>query len=294
MKIIPLPNYGGVFPIMQAGADKSYHTGEEFEKYYDQLLQIKDLKLIVFDPLASFVHADVNADPAAGAALMGLTAKMATETGATVLLCHHMAKIKDSEPPSTPEEARNLIRGTSALVDGVRFAYAVWNVRHAEGEKRADKIGVEYKRNMFFDGAVVKSNGPADREIRKFVRDMNTGLLVDKSDELVRIEIDEKEEKVIELYRWIERCEREGNALTHQAGQNALHVRSLDADCPEILKNISIGSFTNYLNTLMNEPHRMVKKYTLSRYGNGKVWLGTLNGLMSRGEYVNVTARDNL
>ena len=294
MKIIPLPNYGGVFPIMQVGSDKSYYSGEEFEKYYDQLLQIKDLKLIVFDPLASFVHADVNADPAAGAALMGLTAKMATETGATVLLCHHMAKIKDNEPPSTPEEARNLIRGTSALVDGVRFAYAVWNVKHAEGDKRSKKIGVEYKRNMFFDGAVVKSNGPADREIRKFVRDMNTGLLVDRSDELLRIDIDEKEEKVIELYRWIERCEREGKALTHQSGQNALHVRSSDADCPDILKNISIGSFTNHLNTLMNEPHRIVQKYTLSRYGNGKVWLGTLNGLMSRGEYVNVTARDNL
>jgi len=256
------------------------------------LLQIKDLKLIVFDPLASFVHADVNADPAAGAALMGLTAKMATETGATVLLCHHMAKIKDNDPPSTPEEARNLIRGTSALVDGVRFAYAVWNVRHSEGEKRSDKIGVEYKRNMFFDGAVVKSNGPADREIRKFVRDMNTGLLVDRSDELITIEKSEREEKIIELYRWIERCEREGKALTHQAGQNALEIRKDDYDCPEILKNVKKESFTNYVNKLLKD--KFIEKYTLSRYGNGKVWLGTLNGLMSRGEYVNVTARDNL
>ena len=137
MRIIPLPNYGGVFPIMQQGMDKSYHSGEEFEKYYDQILQIKNLKLIVFDPLASFVHADVNSDPAAGAALMGLMAKIATETGATVLLCHHMAKVKDNDPPKTPEEARNLIRGTSALVDGVRFAYAIWNVTTKTGKDRA-------------------------------------------------------------------------------------------------------------------------------------------------------------
>ena len=51
-------------------------------------------------------------------------------------------------------------------------------------------------------------------------------------------------------------------------------------------------SFTNYVNKLLKD--KFIEKYTLSRYGNGKVWLGTLNGLMSRGEYVNVTARDNL
>ena len=35
-----------------------------FDKLYEQILQMNDLKLIIFDPLASFVHADVNADPA--------------------------------------------------------------------------------------------------------------------------------------------------------------------------------------------------------------------------------------
>ena len=46
-----------------------YSTSQEFERIYEQILQISNLKLIIFDPLASFVHADVNADPAAGAAL---------------------------------------------------------------------------------------------------------------------------------------------------------------------------------------------------------------------------------
>ena len=31
-----------------------------------------------------------------GAALTGLLARMATETGASVLVCHHMTKIKDN------------------------------------------------------------------------------------------------------------------------------------------------------------------------------------------------------
>ena len=56
------------------------------------MLEIEDLALIVIDPMASFVHADVNADPAAGAAFMGLLAQISTETGATVMVNHHMAK----------------------------------------------------------------------------------------------------------------------------------------------------------------------------------------------------------
>jgi hypothetical protein len=54
-------------------------------RLYEQILQMNDLKLIIFDPLASFVHADVNSDPAAGAALDWFTGtESATETGASV------------------------------------------------------------------------------------------------------------------------------------------------------------------------------------------------------------------
>ena len=125
--VVPLPNEGGVFPIMMK-VDNTYATSPEFEKIYEEMLEIKDLALVIVDPMASFVHADVNADPAAGAAFMGLLAQIATETGATVIVNHHMAKIRDKEPITTPEEARNLIRGTSAIVDGVRAAFAVWQV----------------------------------------------------------------------------------------------------------------------------------------------------------------------
>ena len=91
LKVVPLPNVGGVFPILTE-VNGEFSTSQEFEKIYEQILKMKDLKLIVFDPLASFVHADVNADPAAGAALTGLLAQIATETGAAVLMCHHMTK----------------------------------------------------------------------------------------------------------------------------------------------------------------------------------------------------------
>ena len=291
MRIVPLPNYGGVFPIMQQGSDKSYYTGEQFEKYYEQLLQMKDLKLIVFDPLASFVHADVNADPAAGAALMSLVAKIASETGATVLLCHHMAKVKDSEPPKTPEEARNLIRGTSALVDGVRFAYAVWNVSSKIGKKMADSLNIEYHRNRFFDGAVVKSNGPADRNIKHFIRDLYTGLLEDKSEQLSAIHSgSEMDHRVETLYRWIEECEEEGKALTQMGDTNSIIVRLEEQNAPEVLRNLEQSTLNTYCQILQRNGR--IAKYNLSGQGR-RVWLGVEGGSLSRGEYMPTTARDN-
>ena len=291
MRIVPLPNYGGVFPIMQQGSDKSYYTGEQFEKYYEQLLQMKDPKLNVFDPLASFVHADVNADPAAGAALMSLVAKIASETGATVLLCHHMAKVKDSEPPKTPEEARNLIRGTSALVDGVRFAYAVWNVSSKIGKKMADSLNIEYHRNRFFDGAVVKSNGPADRNIKHFIRDLYTGLLEDKSEQLSAIHSgSEMDHRVETLYSWIEECEEEGKALTQMGDTNSIIVRLEEQNAPEVLRNLEQSTLNTYCQILQRNGR--IAKYNLSGQGR-RVWLGVEGGSLSRGEYMPTTARDN-
>ena len=43
---------------------------------------------MVFDPLASFIHADVTSDPAAGSFATGLLASLATETGAAVIVAH--------------------------------------------------------------------------------------------------------------------------------------------------------------------------------------------------------------
>ena len=291
LKVVPLPNVGGVFPIMTESHGE-FSTSEEFEKIYEQVLQIQNLKLIVFDPLASFVHADVNADPAAGAALTGLLAKMATETGASVLLCHHMTKIKEDAVVKTPEQARNLIRGTSALVDGVRSAFAVWQVDATRAKKMCERLGVPFQRNTCYDGAVVKSNGPAMRNIRHFIRDMNTGLLTDRTEEITAMNTGSAlEQKLDAMYQWILDCENNGIALTHMSGNNAVHRRSEDADTPEILKGVSKRSLEEYVRNLQDAGR--IDKFQLTPTG-GRVWLGSVDGPMSRGEYEATTARDNI
>ena len=296
LRILPLPNLGGVFPIMQK-FDNSYMMGEEFSRIYDQMLEMENLKLIVIDPLASFVHADVNADPAAGAAFMGLLAQIATESGATVIVNHHMAKIRDNDPVTTPEQARNLIRGTSAIVDGVRSAFAVWSVDEGVGRQRCRDLQIEYTRNGVFDGAVVKSNGPANREIRHFIRNPNTGLLEDRSIDIQALVMSQTQrDRLAHLVDLVRMRENAGRALTHDGKNDGLYnvVTESEPTEPCIIALKQAGAKTtvkNLVTTAMEQG--MIRKYALTTSGEEK-WLGTMDGPLARGEYERQTGRDNV
>ena len=295
LRILPLPNLGGVFPIMQK-FDNSYLMGEEFSRIYDQMLEMNTLKLIIIDPMASFVHADVNADPAAGAAFMSLLAQMATETGATVMVNHHMAKIRDNDPVTTPEQARNLIRGTSAIVDGVRSAFAVWSVDEGTGKQRCRDLQIEYTRNGVFDGAVVKSNGPANREIRHFIRNPDTGLLEDRSMDIRSLAMSSTvRDRLQHIAEFVRMREDEGRAVAHGGSDglyNAVQESNSGEPCVIYLKNAGKSST---MGDAITEACRLglIRKYTMTTGGSER-WLGTMDGPFSRGEYERQTGRDNI
>ena len=295
LRILPLPNLGGVFPIMQK-FDNSYLMGEEFSRIYDQMLEMNTLKLIIIDPMASFVHADVNADPAAGAAFMSLLAQMATETGATVMVNHHMAKIRDNDPVTTPEQARNLIRGTSAIVDGVRSAFAVWSVDEGTGRQRCRDLQLDYARNAVFDGAVVKSNGPANREIRHFIRNPDTGLLEDRSVDIRSLAMSSTiRDRLQHIAEFVRMREDEGRAVAHGGSDglyNAVQESNSGEPCVIYLKNA--GKLST-IGEAVTEACRLglIRKYTMTAGGSER-WLGTMDGPFSRGEYERQTGRDNI
>ena len=284
--IVPLPNEGGVFPIMMK-VDNTYATSPEFEKIYEEMLEIEDLALVVIDPMASFVHADVNADPAAGAAFMGLLAQISTETGATVMVNHHMAKIRDKEPITKPEEARNLIRGTSAIVDGVRSAFAVWQVDASLAQSRCTELNIEYTRNAVFDGAVVKSNGPANREIRHFIRNPNTGLLEDRTVDLKSSKQVMEKVKSREDYLFALIADREGRGIqmTNGGGTDGAYETIRTATHDDInaanLKRWAESTIIASVNKLMNDGR--IGRYKASRNTSRK-WLGVVGGRLHQEE----------
>ena len=213
--VVPLPNAGGPIPLVASGRNGPEATAH-FRNLQDQLAHIDDLKLVVLDPLSSFIHADVNADPAAGSFVTGLLAGLATETGAAVIVAHHMRKPQSNRPITTVEQARDAVRGTSAIVDGVRLVYALWPMFEEHQSSVFKALDEKPARNAVFQGAVVKANGSADRTIRTYLR-APTGLLVDITERLQERRTAAAELTEV-LVTSIARAAENGHPLTHTGG----------------------------------------------------------------------------
>ena len=209
-----------------------------------------NLALVVVDPLASFVLADINADPSHGAFVTGYFASLATKTKATFLMVHHMTKIDMKYPVRTPEHARNLIRGTSALVDGVRFAIGLWPAPESEAKTVCHKMEVPFKRNKVIYGAVVKSNGPVNREVRIFVRDEESGLLEGTSQDISVVDEQDKVIRLRSLVQIIKLAAQKGNPFT-VTGEDGFVAR--EGEMPPELKGVSQSTFRRYVSELIDD-----------------------------------------
>lgn len=275
--IVPLPNAGGSFPIMQETP-----TGHELTKHFldirTQLLQIYDLKLVVFDPLASFSQADINASPAAGSFVTNQLAALASETKASVIIAHHMRKPANGKPITSAEQARDAIRGTSALVDGVRLAYALWPAPSEHIYMVHQCLKEVFDRNSIYQGAVVKSNSPTDRTIRTYLRDKDTGLLVDITQKLKEAKIPASELEDM-LVRAIARSALNGHPFTHtgEAGLYDQHARL--PPCFHNMGKHKLEAIAKKL--LIARPPRIVKGK--NKNSNVDKWLDVPDGPFAKG-----------
>ena len=245
--VVPLPNAGGPFPLVAGGRNGPEAT-PQFHGLRDQLARIADLKLVVFDPLSSFIHADVNADPAAGSFATGLLAGLATETGAAVIVAHHMRKPQGNKPIASVEQARDAVRGTSALVDGVRLVYALWPASEERQREAFKTLDEKRVRNAVFQGAVVKANGTVDRTIRTYLR-APTGLLIDVTERL-----DERRTAAAELSEAlttaITRAAENGHPFTHYGGTGIFRQRHR---LPPALHDVGRRALEALVQDLLNE-----------------------------------------
>ena len=175
MIVLPLPDAGGPRPLIATNG-KALARTPFFDDVKRQLVQLPELRLVVIDPLQAFVLADVNADPAAAQFLWSAMAELASATGATILLTHHMRKdgmlrIADGD------DAREAIRGTTALVDGARLAYALWKLDDETARSVCSTLQISFERGRIVRGAVVKANDEADHNAHTYTRE-ESGLLV--------------------------------------------------------------------------------------------------------------------
>lgn len=174
---VPLPSVGPVKPYWRQDRHGPVET-DEWRRLGDQLTAIHDLRLVIIDPLQLFAALPINEDPAAGQFVAGSIATLAAQTGANVMFAHHMKK--SGRDITSLSDARDAIRGTTALVDGVRVAYGLWYPEKAGALKACKALGVPYAPNRIVYGGVVKANGAARRVMTTYARN-DSGLLVDRT-----------------------------------------------------------------------------------------------------------------
>ena len=270
--MVPLPDAGGPFPIVAEERGKIVAT-PQFDALRERLRQIRDLALIVIDPLQCFVHADVNADPQAAALTMAMLNMVAAETSATVLVTHHVRK--ENESPKSAQEARNIIRGSTALVDQARFAIVLWTPDEREGRKMCKQLGADYAPNAVVRGAVVKSNDGASRRGWTLLREPS-GTLRDVTDTLANRD-GNREMRLASLIEAIAAAAAAGRPFT-KTGQNGLYTRR--AELGEDLNATSRAR----VEEMAQELEQAGRIVTALAIGTATKWLDIPDGQFGRGE----------
>ena len=274
--VVPLPNAGGPIPLVVNGKDGPEVT-PQFKKLREQILGIRDLKLVAFDPLASFIHADVTSDPAAGSFATGLLASLATETGAAVIVAHHMRKPQGNRPITSVEQARDAVRGTSAIVDGVRMVYALWPAAEDHQSYVFKALDEAYVRNAVYQGAVVKANGPADRTIRTYRR-VETGLLLDVTEQLktCRLPVSDLSDMLVTA---VIQAAEDGQPFTHTGNSGVFKQRNR---LPVVFHDMGRNKIEKLVQDLLNaRPAVLVKG--MSDGSKELKWLDVPDGPFARG-----------
>lgn len=138
--------------------------------------ELKELQpqIVVFDPLASFVSADMDKDNRAGQQAMGLFDSLARELNCAVVVVHHFAK--GDKSPKSADDALKLVRGATAIINRCRSVYVLWQAS-AETTSAVRESGEELIRDSVFNGCAAKMNSNGDKSTRVYLRNKQTGLL---------------------------------------------------------------------------------------------------------------------
>ena len=181
LMVVPIPDATGAIALINEGMGVVSMT-EHYHDLIEQISKIDDLALVIIDPLQAFCWADVNADPKAAQVWWTAMSSICARTGASLIVAHHMRK-DGLNGITKAEEAREAIRGSTALVDGARLVYAMWGISGDAEIAPCKALNLPLNKQSIVCGCVVKTNDIADRDVRFYARS-KTGLLEDRTGEI--------------------------------------------------------------------------------------------------------------
>lgn len=275
--VLPLPDAGGAVPLFAPDpASRGPATTSAWMELERQLKAMPSLCLVVLDPLQPLCALDLNV-PENAQFVCSRLAALAASTGAAVIVSHHFAK----REASTPEQAREAIRGTGGLVDGVRAVYALWHPREDQAKKLSEALGESFERGRVVMGGVVKANGRANLRVTTFLRSAS-GLLVDCSDRL-RQTRPEPDDLLPALTAAIARAARDGQPYT-KTGGNGLYERR--HELPKAFHAIGKHRLTGWVDALLAQGALVTAMADGSKLVK---WLDVPDGPVALGQAVFIT-----
>ena len=166
---LPIPSMKERLIVLGDTSSQGLHTTAQGDELITALESIDNLKLVVIDPVQSFVSASISSSNEAGQMYASFCASISARLGATVLSIHHMSKagLVSTEDNMT---ARASIRGASSLVDAHRFALALYLSSEEEAERLCLQNGVEFDRTRVVRASMVKSNSEIDYSVKTLFR----------------------------------------------------------------------------------------------------------------------------
>jgi 5S rRNA maturation endonuclease (ribonuclease M5) len=240
--VVPLPDAGGAIPLFAPDPlTKAAATTTAWTELEQQLGEMVGVKLVVIDPLQPLCALDLNV-PENAQLVCSRLAALAAATGAAVIVSHHFAK----REAWTPEQAREAIRGTGGLVDGMRSVYALWQARDEDAKAVLKTLQLPYKRGSVVFGGVVKANGRANLSVITHVRD-ERGLLRDRSADLLRTQATPND-LLPELQQAIAAAASAGKPYT-KTGINGVYERRFEL--PEAFHGIGKHTLVGMVDALL-------------------------------------------
>ena len=269
--VLPLPDAGGAQPLFAPDpATRGPATTAAWHELERQLRAMTGLRLVVLDPLQPLCALDLNV-PENAQLVCSRLAALAARTGASVIVSHHFAK----REATTPEQAREAIRGTGGLVDGVRSVYALWQPKEEQARTICKALGEPFERGRVVLGGVVKANGQADLHVTTFLRDAR-GLLVDRSQD-VRRTAQPDIELLPELKAAIARAAAAGQPYT-KTGGNGIYERR--HELPEAFQTVGKHRLAEWVSMLLDREELVMAMAEGSKLVK---WLDVPNGPVANG-----------
>lgn len=258
LHVVSLPDQGH-FCFVQGDSRKNMSPTEAWLALKAEILRLGNVQLVVVDTLQAVSAGDLNAAENAQA-MMNELVELATRSGASVLLIHHIVKRAAAEQKGmlAAQDAMDAVRGSGAIVGSARAAYVLYP--HPAGEEICEVMDCKYEQNKVVYGLVAKANGAARRDYTIYIRDEH-GVLRDRTLEYRRRSQDGASLLDGELVEEIVRAYRAGVPFAAAAvSANGLHKRRFEL--PKQFHDLPAKWFVQHAEALVHDEKVRKEKIT--------------------------------